>query len=177
MSGMQFDGYRSRFVIYLWLILLTLAGGWCECEAQEFQAGVIVNHSEAAGYDGPVYGVELIGDVGARLRIEGSAHRIDKFDGGDGYAYRGMVGVHLPHSFIVSVQASGMNTEKYERTDLWLVVDWAFLRAELEQESWRVTARPQFDLFEHLYVRPELGYTSGRGSDGVIAALAIGGRW
>lgn len=164
-------------VILFFLILVFSFLMSDEARAQEFQAGVVANHSEAAGYDGPVYGVELIGDVGARLRIEGSAHRIDKFDGGDGYAYRGMVGVHLPHSFIVSVQASGMNTEKYERTDLWLVVDWAFLRAEVEQESWRVTARPQFDLFEHLYVRPELGYTSGRGSDGVIAGLAFGGRW
>lgn len=144
--------------------------------AQEITVSAIASHSEAAGYDGPVLGVEVIGDL-SRLRIEGSLHRIDKFDGGDGFAYRGLVGVHLPSSFIVGVQVAGMNTERYQRTDYWLVAQWAFFRAELERETWRLEARPEFTLWKGLYVRPSVGFSSGRGSSGFVSSLAIGYSW
>jgi hypothetical protein len=167
------------FATLLGVCIALLALSCCESAArgQELKIGAVVSHSESAGYDGPVAGIELIADVKVLLRLEGSVHYIDKFDGGNGVAYRGLAGVHLPRSFMIGVQVAGMNTEHYERTDFWLVVDWAFLRAELERETWRVEARPTFELFRHGYVRPALGYTSGRGSSGVVLSVAAGARW
>lgn len=170
---------RSRdgsgcFALLLVTLLLAISFAM-ESRAAEIHVGALASASNAAGYEGISPGIELLFD-NRYLRLETAAHQITKMDGGGGQAYRALVGGKVG-GVIIGLQVATITTDRYTRSDIWLVAQWAFLRAEIESESWRIEARPEFHLFKRGYIRPAVGFVSGRGSSGVVASLAMGYTW